>query len=109
MSRQPIPLFNCPSRRRFELASRAYKVQQSLRNNHVFQIDSTISIVHLAKYSLELSCIANVNLLISSMELFPAINKVYASLFGISPPARACVAVDLPAQSRVRLECIAYA
>lgn len=43
------------------------------------------------------------------MELFPAINKAYASLFGISPPARACIAVDLPAPSRVRLECIAYA
>jgi len=30
------------------------------------------------------------------MEDFASINAVYATYFGVSPPARACVAVDLP-------------
>lgn len=41
------------------------------------------------------------------MDLFPVANSVYKSYFGTSPPARACVAVDLPNQSRVKLDCIA--
>ena len=43
------------------------------------------------------------------MDLFVRINGVYATFFGSSPPARACVGVDLPEGIRVRLECIAFA
>ncbi|KAJ8086782.1 hypothetical protein PM082_005607 [Marasmius tenuissimus] len=49
----------------------------------------------------------NINLFLSSMDYFPRVNAVYSSFFGTSPPARACVAVDLPAGVRVRLDCIA--
>lgn len=63
---------------------------------------------HLAESSLSLSHIANINLLISSMELFPVVNTIYGSFFGASPPARACIAADLPPDIHLRLECIAY-
>ncbi|KAI0045321.1 hypothetical protein FA95DRAFT_1680564, partial [Auriscalpium vulgare] len=63
----------------------------------------------LADHALTLSNVANINIFISSMEYFAAMNDVYASFFGISPPARACVAVDLPSPFRVKLDCIAYA
>ncbi|GAA5935526.1 hypothetical protein JCM1841_003703 [Sporobolomyces salmonicolor] len=40
----------------------------------------------------------------SSMPLFPLINAVYSSFFGSSPPARACVAVELSPKSRARVK-----
>lgn len=43
------------------------------------------------------------------MSHFSAINDVYKTFFGSSPPARACVAVDLPKDINVQLDCIAYA
>jgi hypothetical protein len=43
------------------------------------------------------------------MDLFARVNQVYGSFFGTSPPARACVGVDLPEGIHVRLECTAYA
>ena len=43
------------------------------------------------------------------MDDFASINAVYATYFGVSPPARACVAVDLPHPLRVMLDCVAYA
>jgi diphthine-ammonia ligase len=49
------------------------------------------------------------NVFISSMEDFASINAVYATYFGVSPPARACVAVDLPHPLRVMLDCVVYA
>lgn len=42
------------------------------------------------------------------MELFPIVNAIYSSFFGTSPPARACVAADLPGSIHLRLECIAH-
>jgi diphthine-ammonia ligase len=42
------------------------------------------------------------------MDLFARVNAVYGAFFGISPPARACVGVDLPPDIRVKLDCIAY-
>ena len=42
------------------------------------------------------------------MKYFKAINEVYKTYFGTSPPSRACVAVDLPTNRNVRLDCIAY-
>ncbi|KAL0949412.1 hypothetical protein HGRIS_009473 [Hohenbuehelia grisea] len=50
----------------------------------------------------------HINVLISSMDLFGGVNTVYGECFGVSPPSRACVAADLPAGIRVRLECLAY-
>ena len=43
------------------------------------------------------------------MDLFPSLNAIYATFFGTSPPARACVAVDLPPSIRVKFDCFAYA
>jgi diphthine-ammonia ligase len=36
------------------------------------------------------------------------VNAVYSTFFRTSPPARACVAVDLPHPIRVRLDCVAF-
>lgn len=63
----------------------------------------------LSEHSLSLSHVANMNVFISSIEDFASINAVYSSYFGVSPPARACVAVDLPAPLRLILDCVAYA
>jgi diphthine-ammonia ligase len=41
------------------------------------------------------------------MDDFSAVNTVYASYFGTSPPARACVAVGLQYPYRVKLDCVA--
>ncbi|GBE79662.1 Diphthine--ammonia ligase [Sparassis crispa] len=63
----------------------------------------------LEEYSLKLSNCTNINIFLSSMDLFARVNAVYATFFGNSPPARACVAVDLHPPTRVKLDCIAYA
>ncbi|CAK5275596.1 unnamed protein product [Mycena citricolor] len=62
----------------------------------------------LFRYGLDFADCVNLNVLLSSMELFPRMNAVYATFFGTSPPARACVAVDLPGPYHVRLDCIAH-
>ncbi|KAJ3554772.1 hypothetical protein NM688_g2937 [Phlebia brevispora] len=62
----------------------------------------------LKGHSLEISHCANINIFISSMDLFGRINAVYSTYFGSSPPARACVAIDLPDGIRVKLDCIAF-
>ncbi|KAJ7904650.1 hypothetical protein B0H14DRAFT_2663796 [Mycena olivaceomarginata] len=62
----------------------------------------------LAQYSLELSDCANINIFLSSMDFFSSVNAIYGTFFGTSPPARACVAADLPAPHRVILDCIAH-
>lgn len=74
---------------------------------HAVVITSNVA-DHLKKYSLDLSHCTNINVFLSSIDLFAAVNQVYATFFGSSPPARACVAVDLPPPTRIRLECIAY-
>jgi len=43
------------------------------------------------------------------MALFTRVNAIYSTFFGTSPPARACVAVDLPHPVRIKLDCIAFA
>ncbi|OSD04160.1 hypothetical protein PYCCODRAFT_1407777 [Trametes coccinea BRFM310] len=63
----------------------------------------------LAHYSLTLANCTNMNILLSSMDLFARVNAVYGTYFGTSPPARACVAADLPSGRRVLLECVAFA
>ncbi|CAA7259881.1 unnamed protein product [Cyclocybe aegerita] len=63
----------------------------------------------LAEHDLQLSNCSIINMCISSIDLFASINAAYSTFFGVSPPARACVCVDLPEGIRVRLECIAFA
>lgn len=43
------------------------------------------------------------------MDFFVPVNSAYSTYFGSSPPARACVAVDLHPPVRLKLDCIAYA
>ncbi|KAF8195745.1 hypothetical protein K438DRAFT_1918923 [Mycena galopus ATCC 62051] len=62
----------------------------------------------LAHYALEPPDCTNINIFLSSMGLFSAVNAIYGTFFGTSPPTRACVAADLPAPHRVMLECIAH-
>lgn len=62
---------------------------------------------NLASHDLQLSDCVNINIFLSSIELFGRVNAVYSKFFGASPPARACVAVDLPMSCRVRLDCVA--
>ncbi|KAL4242079.1 Diphthine--ammonia ligase [Abortiporus biennis] len=64
---------------------------------------------HLNRHSSSLSHCANINVYISSMEYFGAVNAVYSEHFGSGPPARACVAVDLPSPIRIRLDALAFA
>lgn len=64
-------------------------------------------LAQLQNYSLSLHHIASMTVLLSDMSLFPRINAIYGTYFGSSPPSRACVAVDLPSNIRVRLECLA--
>jgi diphthine-ammonia ligase len=42
------------------------------------------------------------------MQDFSRINAAYASFFGSSPPARACLGVDLPDGVHLRMECVAH-
>ena len=63
----------------------------------------------LQKRGLDYSHCTNINLFISSMNFFARVNAVYTTFFGSNPPARACVAVDLPAPHRIKLDCLAYA
>lgn len=63
---------------------------------------------HLEEYHLHFSNCTNINIFISSIDLFARMNTVYGRYFGASPPSRACVAVDLPHPIRVRLACTAF-
>jgi diphthine-ammonia ligase len=62
----------------------------------------------LKNYSLELHHCANINIFLSSIDSFTSVNAIYSTFFGTSPPARACVAVALPSNIRVRLDVIAF-
>ncbi|KAG6903505.1 hypothetical protein C0995_005528 [Termitomyces sp. Mi166 len=62
----------------------------------------------LDEFGLEVSNCTNINVFLSDIDLFARVNAVYATFFGSSPPARACVAVDLPHPVRVRLDCTAF-
>ncbi|CAE6478441.1 unnamed protein product, partial [Rhizoctonia solani] len=71
-------------------------------------LDTIKSSLRRSDSSLQPKHIVNVMLLLSDMDLFPRVNKAYAEYFGTSPPSRACVAVDLPKGTRVRVSCIAF-
>ncbi|KAK2466309.1 hypothetical protein APHAL10511_001951 [Amanita phalloides] len=62
----------------------------------------------LSQYNLQLSNCVTINIYLSSMDLFARVNAIYSTFFGTSPPARACVAVDLPSPVNARLDCIAF-
>ncbi|KAM6495775.1 hypothetical protein JOM56_008481 [Amanita muscaria] len=62
----------------------------------------------LSRYRLQLCNCVIVIIYASSMEVFARVNAVYSTFFGTSPPARACVAVDLPPLINVRLEGLAF-
>ncbi|KDR83614.1 hypothetical protein GALMADRAFT_235897 [Galerina marginata CBS 339.88] len=62
----------------------------------------------LAEGGLTLSQCCIINIFISSMDLFLRVNAVYSTFLGTSPPARACVGVDLPPGIRVRMEAMAF-
>ncbi|KAF9534194.1 hypothetical protein CPB83DRAFT_803923 [Crepidotus variabilis] len=62
----------------------------------------------LSKHSLQLSNCTIINIFISSMDIFLQVNAIYSTFFGVSPPARACVGVDILDGVRVRLEAIAF-
>jgi hypothetical protein len=62
---------------------------------------------HLNVLSMQMGDIAFISVYLSEIDLFPRVNVVYGEHFGTSPPARACVAVDLPKGVRVRMDCIA--
>ena len=42
------------------------------------------------------------------MDDFGAVNAIYSTMFGTSPPSRACVGVRLPLGTRVRMDCFAF-
>nr|CDI55534.1 conserved hypothetical protein [Melanopsichium pennsylvanicum 4] len=59
--------------------------------------------------SLDLSHISHINLYLSSQTLFPLINSVYRTMFGVSPPTRACVALPcLPQGVDLVINAIAF-
>jgi len=64
----------------------------------------------LESHDLRLQDVSNITLLLPSLapEIFATANKAYAEFFGVSPPSRACVGVDLPQGVHVMLECIAH-
>ncbi|CAE6401204.1 unnamed protein product [Rhizoctonia solani] len=71
-------------------------------------LDTIKHLLQKSDSSLQPKHIVNTMLLLSDMDLFPRVNKAYAEYFGTSPPSRACVAVDLPKGTHVRVSCIAY-
>lgn len=63
---------------------------------------------HLATHNLDLSHCTNINVFLSSMDLFARVNAIYGTFFGVSPPSRACVGVDLPPGIHIKIDAIAY-
>ena len=62
----------------------------------------------LESHGLSFSNISFVNVLLSDMAFFPRLNAVYGKYYGVSPPARACIAAYLPEKVNIRLDCLAY-
>ncbi|PVG03618.1 hypothetical protein CPB86DRAFT_772005 [Serendipita vermifera] len=61
----------------------------------------------LQEEEMKLENVIHINAFLASMEDFMAFNQVYASYFGTSPPARACVATTMPPSQKVTLDVIA--
>lgn len=91
---------------KFHSASKCYMVLAASLPNAIFLI--ALKSDQLAQYDLSIADLTFVNIFISDMSTFPEVNQAYKSFFGTSPPARACVAVDLPPGVRIKLDCLAY-
>jgi reactive intermediate/imine deaminase len=85
-----------------------HKVVEGPFPNQVRQcLENLKTVLEAAGSSLErvLKC----NVFLTDIADFAAMNEVYHTFFPTDPPARSTVAVkDLPAQSPVEIECIAY-
>ncbi|SPO23981.1 uncharacterized protein UTRI_03478_B [Ustilago trichophora] len=73
----------------------------------------TIAFNHITSllkiHNLDLSHIIHINLYLGDQVHFPGINSIYKTLFGVSPPTRACVALPcLPSGCEVLVNAIAF-
>ena len=105
-----VQAHSSPSESNMTFEEEVIKCFQILTGGFINFMQFFIKIIFLERlneYDLDLSSCVNINLFIRSMDLFGRANAVYASFFGSSPPARACVGVDLPENIGVRLDCIA--
>jgi len=71
-------------------------------------MDSETISAELAHRGLSSRNIASMDVTLSSIELFPRLNAIYADEFRTSPPSRACVGVPLFSPARVSISCVAY-
>ncbi|UZJ52967.1 hypothetical protein CBS101457_002287 [Exobasidium rhododendri] len=64
----------------------------------------------LADHSLSSAHLTHINVYLSSQAHFSQLNEVYKACFGVDPPSRACVAINLDEQSRhhIILDGVAY-
>ena len=62
----------------------------------------------LSQVNAELTAVAHINLYLSSMSLFPAVNAIYNTFFGPSPPTRACVSALLPKGQNILMDVIVH-
>ncbi|KAJ7180235.1 hypothetical protein C8R43DRAFT_1093586 [Mycena crocata] len=111
LTTSPTKPFRSPLERSFPMIdTQSKKVDSWIAISNISSVveDGSIEEEELCRHSLELTDCTNINIFLSSMDLFSAVNAVYGTFFGTSPPARACVAVDLPHPYRVRLDCIAH-
>jgi len=107
-----VPIFGCQKGSWLSLSNVQYKTQTTGEPQELtleMEARSCFEAVdaHLKEHGFKLADIAQINLFLSSMDIFGAINAVYSTYFGTSPPARAAVAVDLPAPIRIRMDVLA--
>ena len=62
----------------------------------------------LHSQQLDITHISHVNVYLSSLSYFAPLNAAMYSVFGTSPPTRACVAVPLASNQRVRIDIVAH-
>ncbi|MCO5549609.1 hypothetical protein L7F22_003082 [Adiantum nelumboides] len=63
----------------------------------------------LQKQGLNLENLAHINVYLSNQRHFPALNFVYKTLFGVDPPSRACVAINLDeSHSNILIDAYAF-
>ena len=105
-----VQAINFPSESNMTLeeeVTRCFQILTSRLINFIYDFKTIVFLEHLTEYGLDLSSCVNINLFIRSMDFFGRVNAIYSEFFGSSPPARACVGVDLPDNIRVRLDCVA--
>ncbi|ORX92572.1 hypothetical protein K493DRAFT_263323 [Basidiobolus meristosporus CBS 931.73] len=91
--------------------SNAYR--QSIQSNPPSTIEEETELCmkdiqeQLVSRKLSLGDIATVNVYVDDMASFAQVNQAYKRYFGINPPSRACVQLNLPSPHRVQIDCIA--